>query len=138
MYFSPQEKKPWQNWYVHISCNYRQVLQFRVVTDLREVLYFKEKLVIYFLLHKWDNLVSLESSKNLILAHFNWLIFLTCQRNSSYMLEHFAWNCKDAKSQSSEATVMQWLIWKWGGSKRGILKSLVSHVLNFKSWIKLI
>ena len=37
-----------------------------------------------------------------------------------------------------EATVTQCLIWKWGVSKWGILKSLVSHVLNFKSWIKLI
>ena len=27
---------------------------------------------------------------------------------------------------------------KQGVSKRGILKSLISHVLNFKSWIKLI
>ena len=39
---------------------------------------------------------------------------------------------------SPEATVTQRLIWKRGVSKRGILKSLVSHVLNFKSWIKLI
>ena len=29
-------------------------------------------------------------------------------------------------------------IWKRGIAKRGILRSLVSHVLNFKSWIKLI
>ena len=37
-----------------------------------------------------------------------------------------------------EATVTLVLIWKQSVSKRGILKSLVSHVLNFKSWIKLI
>ena len=37
-----------------------------------------------------------------------------------------------------EATVPQRLVWKRGVSKRGILKSLVFHVLNFKSWIKLI
>ena len=35
-------------------------------------------------------------------------------------------------------TVTQCLIWKGRVSKRGILKSLVSHVLNFESWIKLI
>ena len=29
-------------------------------------------------------------------------------------------------------------IWKWGVSKQGILKSPVSHVLNFLAWIKLI
>ena len=39
---------------------------------------------------------------------------------------------------SPEATVTQRLVWKRGISKWGILKSLVSHVLNFKSWIKLI
>ena len=37
-----------------------------------------------------------------------------------------------------EATVTLVPVWKRGVSKRGILKSLVSHVLNFKSWIKLI
>ena len=37
-----------------------------------------------------------------------------------------------------EATATQRLVWKRGISKRGILKSLVSHFLNFKSWIKLI
>ena len=39
---------------------------------------------------------------------------------------------------SPEATVTQRLIWKRGVPKRGILKSLESHVLNFKSWIKFI
>ena len=34
---------------------------------------------------------------------------------------------------SPEATVTFVLVWK-----QGILKSLVSHVLNFKSWIQLI
>ena len=34
----------------------------------------------------------------------------------------------------SEATVILVPITKRGVSKRGILKSLVSHVLNFKSW----
>ena len=38
----------------------------------------------------------------------------------------------------SEATVILVPVAKWGISKRGILKSLISHVLNFKSWIKLI
>ena len=38
---------------------------------------------------------------------------------------------------SPEATVTLVLTWK-GISKQGILKSLVSHVLNFKSWIKVI
>ena len=42
------------------------------------------------------------------------------------------------ESLCREATVTQRLVWKRGISKRGILKSLVSHVLNFKSWIKLI
>ena len=37
-----------------------------------------------------------------------------------------------------EATVSLVPIWKRGVSKRGILKSLVSHFLNFKSWIKFI
>ena len=37
------------------------------------------------------------------------------------------------KRHSPEATVTQRLVWK-----RGILKSLVYHVLNFKSRIKLI
>ena len=37
-----------------------------------------------------------------------------------------------------EATFTLILVWKWGDSKQGILKSLVSHVLNFKRWIKLI
>ena len=37
----------------------------------------------------------------------------------------------------SEATVILVPIWKQVISKRGILKSLVSHVQNFKSWIKL-
>ena len=37
-----------------------------------------------------------------------------------------------------EATVTLVPVWKRGVSKRGILKSLVSHFLNFKSWIKLI
>ena len=39
---------------------------------------------------------------------------------------------------SPEATVTLVPVWKQGVSKRGILKSLVSHFLNFKSWIKLI
>ena len=43
-----------------------------------------------------------------------------------------------SKKDSPEATVTQCLIWKRGVPKRGILKSLVSHVLNFKSWINLI
>ena len=37
-----------------------------------------------------------------------------------------------------KATLIWCLVWKRGSPKRGILKSLVSHVLNFKSWIKLI
>ena len=36
----------------------------------------------------------------------------------------------------SEATVTQRLVWKRGIAKRGILKSFVSHVLNFMNWIK--
>ena len=40
--------------------------------------------------------------------------------------------------QGPEATVTHSLVWKWGVYKRGILKSLISHVLIFKSWIKLI
>ena len=44
----------------------------------------------------------------------------------------------DVSGHSREATVTLVPIWKRGVSKRGILKSLVSHVLNFKSWIKLI
>ena len=39
---------------------------------------------------------------------------------------------------SPEATVTLTAVWKWGVSKRGILKSAVSHVLNFLGWIKLI
>ena len=39
---------------------------------------------------------------------------------------------------SPKATVTLVLVWKQGVSKLGILKSLVSHFLNFKSWIKLI
>ena len=39
---------------------------------------------------------------------------------------------------SPEATVTLVPVWKRDVPKRGILKSLVSHVLNFKSWIKLI
>ena len=42
------------------------------------------------------------------------------------------------KRDSPEATVTLIPVWKRGISKRGILKSLVSHFLNFKSWIKLI
>ena len=41
-------------------------------------------------------------------------------------------------SLCSEATVILVPITKWDVSKRGILKSLVFHVLNHKSWIKLI
>ena len=37
-----------------------------------------------------------------------------------------------------EATVTLTAVWKWGVSKRGILKSPVSHVVNFLGWIKLI
>ena len=40
--------------------------------------------------------------------------------------------------QSPEATVTLTAIWKRGVSKQGILKGLVSHVLNFLGWIKLI
>ena len=36
-----------------------------------------------------------------------------------------------------EATVTLVPVWKRGVPKQGILKSLISHVLNFKSWIKL-
>ena len=36
------------------------------------------------------------------------------------------------------ATLTLGPIWKQGVSKRGILKSLVSHVLNFLGWIQLI
>ena len=39
------------------------------------------------------------------------------------------------RNLSPEATVTQRLIWKWGVSKQGILKSPVSHVLNFLGWI---
>ena len=42
---------------------------------------------------------------------------------------------------SPEATltpVSKTSVWKWGISKRGILQSSVSHVLNFTGWIKLI
>ena len=41
-------------------------------------------------------------------------------------------------SYSPEATATQHLIWKQGVPKRSILKNLVSHVLNLKSWIKLV
>ena len=42
-------------------------------------------------------------------------------------------------SYSPEATVTQQrLVWKRVVFKQGILKSLFSHVLYFKSWIKLI
>ena len=37
-----------------------------------------------------------------------------------------------------EATLTLVFVWKQGVSKRGILKSLVSHLLNLESWIKLI
>ena len=37
-----------------------------------------------------------------------------------------------------EVSVTLTTIWKWGVSKRGILKSPNSHVLNFLGWIKLI
>ena len=36
------------------------------------------------------------------------------------------------------ATVILVPVWKRDISQRGILKSHISHVLNFKSWIKLI
>ena len=39
---------------------------------------------------------------------------------------------------SPEATVTLVPVWKRGVAKQGTLKSLVSHFLNFKSWIKLI
>ena len=45
------------------------------------------------------------------------------------------WNFKPLRP---EATITQCLIWKRGVSKRGILKSLVSHVLILKNMIKLI
>ena len=44
----------------------------------------------------------------------------------------------ESRTPCPEATVTQRLIRKRGIPKRGIMKSLVSHVLNFKSWIKLI
>ena len=50
-------------------------------------------------------------------------------------------DCHDSSgrgSPSPKATVTQHLVWKRGNHKRGILKSLVYHVLNFKSCIKLI
>ena len=48
-------------------------------------------------------------------------------------------SCEDTPvCHSPEATVTLVPIWKRDISKRGISKSLVSHVLNFKSWIKLI
>ena len=39
---------------------------------------------------------------------------------------------KNWKPQCPEATVTLVPVWKWGVSKQGILKSLVSHALNFK------
>ena len=50
---------------------------------------------------------------------------------------HFL-NCYRHRSLSSEANATLFPIWKRGFSKQGILKSLISHVLNCKSWIKLI
>ena len=41
-------------------------------------------------------------------------------------------------SLSPEAIVTLVANWKQGVSKGGMLESLVSHVLNFKNWIKLI
>ena len=41
-------------------------------------------------------------------------------------------------SCSPKATVTLVPVWKQGVSKQGILKSIVSHFMNFKSWIKLI
>ena len=43
------------------------------------------------------------------------------------------------KKQCPEATVtLTAAVWKLGVSKQGILKSPVSHVVNFLGWIKLI
>ena len=47
------------------------------------------------------------------------------------------YECKEHKS-SPEATVTLTAVQKRGISKWGILKSPVSHVLNFLGWIKLI
>ena len=57
---------------------------------------------------------------------------------SRFKIEVFKTEITVVFVQCPEATVTLTAIWKRGVSKRGILESPVSYVLNFLGWIKLI
>ena len=55
---------------------------------------------------------------------------LWSKRYFSVLYSLYSWNI----TYCPEAAVTLVPVWKWGVSKQGILKSLVSNVLNFESW----
>ena len=67
-----------------------------------------------------------------------------CRQAEQMETFHNGGNNNDRQTRSLEGctlcagTALKTLIWKRGISKQGILKSPVSHVLNFLGWIKLI